>query len=130
MIRKLYIDNFRCLDNFELELSEMNIFLGANGTGKTSVLSVLRRMQDLVVHGAKVAEAFPDRHVSQGHEEAWQRFRVEALVEGAEYATSGTVTFSPSRFRTAHSPANSGCARSFQRSSKRFAPGKALGSWS
>lgn len=88
MISKLYIDNFRCLDNFELELSEMNIFLGANGTGKTSVLSVLRRMQDLVVHGAKVAEAFPDRHVSQGREEAWQRFRVEALVEDAEYEYS------------------------------------------
>ena len=88
MISRLYIDNFRCLDNFELELSEMNIFLGANGTGKTSVLSVLRRMRDLVVHGAKVVDAFPDRHLSLRREEVWQRFRVAAVVDDAEYEYS------------------------------------------
>lgn len=91
MIRRLYIDNFRCLDNFELELSEMNIFLGANGTGKTSVLSVLRRMQNFVVHGAKVADAFPDRHVSLEREEPWQHFRIEVLVDDAEYEYSLAV---------------------------------------
>lgn len=91
MIKRLYIDNFRCLDNFELDLSEMNILLGANGTGKTSVLSVLRRMQDLVVHGAKVLDAFPARHVSLEREEPCQRFRVEALVDDVEYEYSLTI---------------------------------------
>ena len=88
MIRRLYIDNFRCLGNFELELSERNILLGANGTGKTSVLSVLRRLRDFVVHGVKVSDAFPDRHVSQGRGDAWQRFRMEAVVDDAGYEYS------------------------------------------
>ena len=88
MIRKLYIDNFRCLNRFELELSETNILLGANGTGKTSVLSVLRRIQHLVVHGSKVADAFPGRHVSLEREDALQLFRVGALVDAAQYEYS------------------------------------------
>ena len=89
MIRRLHVDNFRCLNDFALELSEKNILLGANGTGKTSVLSVLRRMQDLVVRGEKVADAFPDRYVSLAHRrDACQRFRIEASVDGAEYEYS------------------------------------------
>ena len=88
MIRGLHVDNFRCLSNFELELSEKNILLGANGTGKTSVLSVLRRVRDFVVHGLKVPEAFARKSLSLGREEAWQRFRIHASLDGAEYVYS------------------------------------------
>ena len=35
MLKRFYADNFRCLTNFELKLDESNVFLGANGTGKT-----------------------------------------------------------------------------------------------
>ena len=45
MLQRIYADNFRCLSNFELDLDEANIFLGANGTGKTSVLHILRCIQ-------------------------------------------------------------------------------------
>jgi len=38
MIKKLYIDNFRCLGNFELDLNSNQLWLGDNGTGKSSVL--------------------------------------------------------------------------------------------
>ena len=88
MIRRLHVDNFRCLNDFELELSEKNIFLGGNGTGKTSVLSVLRRIRHCVVRGAKVADAFPGKYLSLAREEAWQRFRLQVSVNGAEYQYS------------------------------------------
>ena len=52
MVTRLYVDNFRCLVNFELKLDEMNILLGPNGSGKTSVLDALRRIQNLVARGA------------------------------------------------------------------------------
>ena len=45
MLKRFYADNFRCLTNFELKLDEANVLLGANGTGKTSVLSVLQKIQ-------------------------------------------------------------------------------------
>ena len=59
MLTRLYVDNFRCLTNFELKLDQANILLGANGTGKTSVLTALRRIQRLIVGGAKVDQVFP-----------------------------------------------------------------------
>ena len=59
MVTRLYVDNFRCLVNFELKLDETNILLGPNGSGKTSVLVALRRIQDLVARGARIEEAFP-----------------------------------------------------------------------
>ena len=61
MLTRLYVDNFRCLQNFELDLDQANILLGRNGTGKTSVLDVLRNIQNLVARGWKVDEAFPAR---------------------------------------------------------------------
>ena len=88
MIRRLYVDNFRCLSNFELELEETNILLGANGTGKTSVLGVLRRIQDLIVHGSTVSDTFAARHVSIGREEALQRFEIDLSADGAAYRYS------------------------------------------
>ncbi len=88
MIRRLYIDNFRCLSNFELELAETNILLGANGTGKTSVLGVLRRIQDFIVHGLTASDTFATRHVSIGREEALQRFEIDMSVDGANYRYS------------------------------------------
>ena len=91
MIRRIYIDNFRCLSNFELELAETNILLGANGTGKTSVLDVLRRIQDFIVQGSKVSDAFAGRHVSIGREGALQRFEIDVSVEGKVYQYSLAV---------------------------------------
>lgn len=85
MIRRFYADNFRCLVNFELELAEENIFLGANGTGKTSVLNVLRKIQDLVVRGSKVDEVFPGRDLSLGQRGNEQRFELEVQVDGHAY---------------------------------------------
>ena len=73
MLKRFYADNFRCLTNFELELDEANVFLGANGTGKTSVLEVLRKIQDLIARGRRVGEAFPVRDVSLGQDRNTQR---------------------------------------------------------
>jgi len=44
MLKRLYVDNFRCLVNFELRLDRVNLLLGENGTGKTSVFDVLYRL--------------------------------------------------------------------------------------
>ena len=59
MIGRFYADNFRCLTNFELELDQTNIFLGPNGSGKTSVFDALRKIQNLTVRGARIEDEFP-----------------------------------------------------------------------
>ena len=61
MIKRFYADNFRCLVNFELELDELNVFLGANGTGKSSVFDMLWKIQRLVYRGGRIDEVFQQR---------------------------------------------------------------------
>jgi len=41
MIKRLYIDNYKSLVNFELRLQGLTLLLGPNGVGKTSVLDVI-----------------------------------------------------------------------------------------
>lgn len=77
MLKRLYADNFRCFENFEVRFSEANLLLGRSGTGKTSVLDVLGRLRDLITRSLKVDQVFPaqDRSYSQLRNE--QRFELE-----------------------------------------------------
>ncbi len=34
MLKKIYIHNFRCFENFELEIGKLSLFIGANGAGR------------------------------------------------------------------------------------------------
>ena len=97
MLSRLYVDNFRCLENFELDLDETNVFLGRNGTGKTSVLNVLRNIQSLVVRGSKVDAVFPARDISLNGQRNEQRFEIETRVDGEAYRYSLVVEHDLSR---------------------------------
>ena len=88
MLSRLYVDNFRCLENFELELDQTNVFLGRNGTGKTSVLDVLRNIQNLVVRGSKVDAVFPARDLSLYGQRNEQRFEIETRIDEESYRYS------------------------------------------
>ena len=85
MITRLYVDNFRCLINFELKLDETNIFLGPNGAGKTSVLDALRRIQAVIARGARVDEEFPPQDLSLTQDRSEQRFEIDLDLDGSRY---------------------------------------------
>lgn len=99
MLTRLYADNFRCLVNFELILDEVNVLLGANGSGKTSVLDVLRRLQDFIVRGARVGEAFPARDLSLTQVRDEQRFEFDLNVDGEAYRYAVGIEHAPDRRR-------------------------------
>lgn len=81
MITRFYVDNFRCLVNFDLALDEVNVLLGPNGTGKTSVLRALLRIQKLIARGATVEELFPTRDLSLTQDRNEQRFELDLLLD-------------------------------------------------
>ena len=97
VLSRLYVDNFRCLENFELDFDETNVFLGRNGTGKTSVLNVLRNIQSLIVRGSKVDEVFPARDISLNGQRNEQRFEIETRIDDEAYRYSLTVQHDLSR---------------------------------
>ena len=86
MIGRIYADNFRCLTNFELELDQANIFLGPNGSGKTSVFDALRKIQNLTVRGARIEDEFSQRDLScLRSDNQVQQFELEIVVDQDSY---------------------------------------------
>ncbi len=49
MIRRIYIHNYRCFQNFDLKLEDQSsvLILGKNGTGKSALSSALRILQSI-----------------------------------------------------------------------------------
>ena len=54
-IKRVRIKNFRSFDDFELELGQFNVLVGANASGKSNLLHVFRFLQDIADHGLKDA---------------------------------------------------------------------------
>jgi predicted ATPase len=47
MLQRLYVNNFRCLENFELTMKEMSsaLLIGKNGVGKSTIAKALEVLQ-------------------------------------------------------------------------------------
>lgn len=54
-IKRVRIKNFRSFDDFELELGQFNVLVGANASGKSNLLHVFRFLRDIADHGLKDA---------------------------------------------------------------------------
>jgi predicted ATPase len=82
MITRIYADNFRCLSNFEFRPGQVNLLLGDNGTGKTSLFDVLRLLKGLLVEGLPVASLFGTHEKTVWDPRDVQTFELE--VEGPD----------------------------------------------
>ena len=70
MLQRLYVDNYKCLVNFNLPLQELSLLLGPNGAGKTSVLDivfVLHRLLGVCGDGGLTSETH--RRRTDDHDE-------------------------------------------------------------
>lgn len=59
MLKRLKVNNFKCLDGFDLQLDDHALLMGLNGSGKSTVVDVLRRLRRVLVGGESVATWFP-----------------------------------------------------------------------
>ena len=83
MLRRLYVDNYKCLVNFDLPLQELSLLLGPNGVGKTSVLDVVFALRQFLegVAGITDDEAFPTRTLTRWQKRDVQVFEIEVLLD-------------------------------------------------
>jgi len=55
MLKKIYIDNYKCFVNSEIALeSDAMLVAGANGAGKSTFFEILERLKDLVGRGVSI----------------------------------------------------------------------------
>ncbi len=84
MFKRIYIDNYKSLVNFDLRLQELTLLVGQNGTGKTAVLDVVYALRRLLEGTAKVTDrdVFPPSSLTKWQQRDIQCFRLEVELEG------------------------------------------------
>ena len=85
MLKRLYVDNFRCLVDFELNFDSINLFLGDNGAGKSTVFDVLGKLQLLIINGDAVEDIFKQSDLTRWHSNEKQTFELEASGNNGHY---------------------------------------------
>ncbi len=85
MISHLYVDNYRCFSNFEWKPGPLNLLLGDNGTGKTSVFDIVETLRDFVCVGTTAESAFPGFSRAAWDKRKEQTFELGVEGNGGHY---------------------------------------------
>lgn len=85
MIDWIYIDNYKCFSNFEYRPKSIELILGDNGTGKSSLFDVLRKLKQFVVAGTSSLELFPRSELCAWDSRLQQRFELGIVGNEGRY---------------------------------------------
>jgi predicted ATPase len=89
VISRLYIHNFRCLENFELPIPGPSVLLvGKNGAGKSTVGSALEIFQKIARGTNRVGELVKPKDFTRGRAIEPMRFEIEVDLYGRSYGYS------------------------------------------
>lgn len=91
MIKRLYIDNFKCMVNFEYRPEPLQLVFGSNGTGKSTVFKILANLRDFVTGGAATEQLFPIDTLTAWQSRDVQTFELEIEGNGGLYHYSLVV---------------------------------------
>lgn len=91
MLKRIYVNNFRCLVNFEMTVDSLNLFLGSNGSGKTTVFEVLRKLQKFILgeqalqRDYRVLDLFENKDLTRWQKSDIQKFELDIQGNGGIY---------------------------------------------
>jgi predicted ATPase len=100
MIRRFYVHNFRCLENFELPILSHStaLIIGKNGSGKSTVARALEILQRIARGVNRVDELVKPKDLARGRADAPMRFEITAELNQQLYEYSIAFEF-PEGFR-------------------------------
>ena len=87
MIKRLYVNNFRCLENFEIRLDEKpsTLLIGKNGAGKSTVGVVLEQLRSLVLGVNRVGEIWSVSDFSRNRTDIPLRIELDVVLQKQNY---------------------------------------------
>lgn len=88
MIRRFYVHNFRCLENFELPIAGQSsaLLIGKNGSGKSTVGLALEILQKIARGTNRVGDLVKPKDLARGRADVPMRFEIEVELEAKIYA--------------------------------------------
>lgn len=84
MLKNIYIDHYGPLVDFTLSLDNLNLFMGANGSGKSTVFEVLHKLQAFL-NGQKVGKLFKNEDLTRWDNKPRQTFALEMKGKGGQF---------------------------------------------
>jgi predicted ATPase len=90
LLKRIYVDNYKCLVNFELRPNELTLLLGPNGSGKSAVLDVLYALREVLSGTVKINDqvAFPAGTLTR-----WQTSPRQVFELDVESKATGQLTY-------------------------------------
>lgn len=90
VIRRLYVNNFRCLQNFDLPIAGKSsaLLIGKNGAGKSTIGAALEILQKIARGTNRVGELVKPKDFTLGIADAPMRFEIEVELKGGVYGYS------------------------------------------
>ncbi|MEJ5366809.1 MAG: AAA family ATPase [Bryobacteraceae bacterium] len=85
MLRRIYVDNFRSFSNFELKLDRRSLWMGSNGSGKSSLMDLLARVRRFVLDGKWADDCFPLREHTRWMTNPRQTIELEFVLDDTSY---------------------------------------------
>lgn len=83
MIKRIYIDNYKSLVNFELQLQNLTLLVGPNGVGKTSVFDVIYALRQLLSGTGRVTDSdvLPTPTLTRWQSRDTQTIEIDVVLE-------------------------------------------------
>lgn len=87
MFKRIYVHNFRCLENFDLPVGDKSsaLLIGGNGAGKSTVSFALALLQKLARGTNRVGQLVKPQDFFLGRADAPMRFEVDVKLGGQIY---------------------------------------------
>ena len=85
MIESVYVDNYKCFENTEVDLQSFNLLVGDNGAGKTALFEALSVVRALVIDEKKIGVVLPEQTLTRWQRRAIQTFELSIRGNGGTY---------------------------------------------
>lgn len=87
MLQELYINNYKSLVNFTLPIKNINLILGGNGAGKSTVFEVLSKLQMFItgVNRWMLIKIFPPETLTRWQDTQLQHFELRLNIQNRIY---------------------------------------------